>query len=393
MKFLYLVPDLGITVCGEKGASSHIRGFVGALKNLGNKVAVLTTAQVSKVSLDVPIRVIPPPSLIEGILPDPQPRTFRALRHLFYNTAIEQTLLEMIKEELPDCIYERYSPFSFAGGAFAKKHGIPHVLEVNAPLAEQGKLYRKQALQDAAEVTELSAFSNTGYIITLTHQLKDWLISLGISPEKIGVRPCGVDENLFCPEGVDFKTGFSQKIVLGFVGSLKPWHDIEMLGHVFPMLADDPRFHLLIVGDGPLRDAVNQIASDFPGRVTLTGAIPQAEVPAYIRTMDIALSPYPNLDLFYFSPLKLYEYMAMGKAIIATDIGQIGEVIKNGVNGMLVPPGDTKGWVQAIRALADDSSFRIRLGQKAREEILLEHTWEKRAKAFMELLDASLVTP
>lgn len=387
MKFCYLIPDLGISVDGQKGASSHIRGFVHALKNLGHEVMIVTTQPTDPHAADVPIHVIPSPSLVAGILPDLQPRTFRALRHLFYNSAIEGFLDKVIQDFKPDYIYERYSPFSFAGGISAQKHRIPHVLEVNAPLAEQGKKYRKQALQEAAEVLEVSAFTHSSLLITLTEELKEWLMGLGFSENKIAIRPCGVDPGLFNPEGPDFKEEFKGKIVLGFLGSLKPWHDIPLLAELFPYLAKDPRFHLLVVGDGPMREVVQKIADAYPGRVTLTGAIAQEHVPAYVRTMDIALSPYPDLDLFYFSPLKVYEYMAMGKAIIATGIGQIRSLISHGKNGFLVAPHDVQGWVKAIYQLVEEPTLQATFGKKVREEIVLNHTWQKRAEAFVSTLD------
>jgi len=387
MKFCYLVPDLGIPVDGQKGASSHIRGFVNALKDLGHEVLIVTSKPVKEGTIDVPIYVIEQPNLIQGILKEQEPRTFRALRHLMYNTAVEKILQKIVQTEKPDVIYERYSPFSFAGSFFSKQRGIPHILEVNAPLAEQGKIYRKQALNEAADLLELTAFHHSSLIITLTHQLKEWLVSLGVAEDKVHVRPCGVDAERFHPNGPNFSHQYVDKVVLGFVGSLKPWHDLEMLAKIFPLLAQDPRFHLLVVGDGPSRKIVQAIKDRYPERVTVTGAVIQEEVPHYIRTMDIALSPYPNLDLFYFSPLKVYEYMAVGKPIIATGIGQLNELIQNGENGLLVPPNQPQAWVDAIRYLVDHPHQGKAMGALAREQVELEHTWEKRGKTFLNIVN------
>lgn len=385
MKICYLCPDLGISIDGHKGASSHIRGFVNAMTRRGHKVFIVTSCPVKEGTLDVPVHVIPPPEIIEGILEEPDPRTYRALRHLFYNNAISTLLEELVAVEKPDFIYERYSPFSVAGSIFAKKRKIPHILEVNAPLAEQGKKYRKQALQDASELLELTAFHQAGMIITLTHQLKDWLINSGISPDKINVRPCGVDENCFSPIGPSMKDRFSGKIVLGFVGSLKPWHDIEMLVDIFRKLAYDPRYHLLVVGEGPMKKTLVPLAEEFPDRVTLTGAVDQEEVPQYIRAMDIALAPYPEMDLFYFSPLKVYEYMAMGKPVIATAIGQLEELIRHKENGWLAQANNINEWIEAIQYLASHPELRDKIGTVAAKEIREGHTWDKRAEYFIGL--------
>lgn len=382
MKICYLCPDLGIPIDGYKGASSHIRGFVNALTRRGHEVFIVTSCPVREGTLDVPVYVIPPPEIIEGILEKPDPRTYRALRHLFYNTTIDSVLEELVEAEKPDFIYERYSPFSIAGSVFAKKRRIPHILEVNAPLAEQGKKYRKQALQDASELLELTAFHQTGMIITLTHQLKDWLISSGISPDKINVRPCGVDEHCFNPTGPSVKDRFPGKVVLGFVGSLKPWHDIEMLVDLFRKLAYDPQYHLLVVGEGPMKKTLVPLAEEFPDRVTLTGAVDQEEVPKFIRAMDIALAPYPEMDLFYFSPLKVYEYMAMGKPVVATAIGQLEELIRHRENGWLAPAKDINAWIEAIHFLASHPELCKKIGTVAAKEIREGHTWDKRAEYF-----------
>lgn len=390
MKICFLCPDLGIPIDGHKGASSHIRGFVNALKRHGHEMSIITSRPVKEGTIDVPITVIPQPKIIEGILKNESPRTFRALRHVLYNCSIESLLENVIAKEKPDLIYERYSPFSVAGGIISKQNKIPHILEINAPLAEQGKRYRNQALQDASELLEISAFKQAGLLITLTKELKNWLIELGISEEKVKVRPCGVDEKLFHTNGESFRQEFEDKIVLGFLGSLKPWHDIELLASVFRKIARDPKYHLLVVGDGPMRKIINALSEELPGRVTCTGAIEQEDVPKYVRAMDIALAPYPEMDLFYFSPLKIYEYMAMGRAIIATGIGQINELIEDNKTGCLVPVGDEEAWIKTIKTLAKNSLSIKQLGQAAATEIRQNHTWEKRVQTFMNIVEEYL---
>lgn len=391
MKIYYLCPDLGISVDGQKGASSHIRGFVNALKNQGHEITLITSVAAKQCALDVPMIVIPPPPFIEEFIGETNSRPFRALRHVFYNASIDHLLKELVAVERPDFIYERYSPFSAAGAIFCRKHQLPHVLEVNAPLADQGQKYRKQALQDACEFLEKTAFTQSGLLITLTEELKQWLISEGAPKDKVKVRPSGVDETLFIQDGPSYKSRFGEKIVLGFVGSLKPWHDIELLTHLFRALRQDPKYHLLVVGDGPMRRLVEPLAEESPDRVTLTGAIEQEEVPQYLRAVDIALAPYPEMDLFYFSPLKVYEYMAMGKAVIATKIGQLQTLIQDGENGRLVNLGDLQGWINAISHLAENKSQRHALGARAAQDMHQHHTWKKRAEQFMEIVNPYLV--
>lgn len=392
MKICYLLQDLGIPLDGHKGATSHVRGFVNALEDLGHEVTIITSCPVeSDHGIKGKICVIPKPDVIKGLSRKKGRRVYNALRHIFYNVSMEKTLDQVISMQKPDIIYERYSPYAAAGGIAAKERGIPHLLEVNSPLAEQGKLYRNQALQEAAEYLEIAAFTNSSLIITLANELRDWLISLGIAPETIHVRPCGVDDQLFTPNGPTAINDLSEKTVIGFVGTLKPWHDIELLVKSFRVLAKNPKYHLLIVGKGPMQMLIDDLSDEFPGRVTITGAIEQKEVPTYIRAMDICVAPYPKLSLFYFSPLKAYEYMAMGKAIVSTGIGQLNQLIEHQKTGLLVPPGNIDAFVQAIETLSNNHELRATLGQNAREKIIKTHTWTQRAKLFIDIVENNLI--
>jgi glycosyltransferase involved in cell wall biosynthesis len=373
MKIGYLCPDLGISPTGYKGASSHIKGFTCALKDLGHSVDIL-----SPNGGDV---VIPPPALLQGLCKDVDKRLYRALNHLFFNSAIESSLTDYIKQEKPDIIYERYSPFSFAGGVIAKSLNVPHFLEINAPLAEQGQLFRNQAFQEGADYLEKIAIKNAGYLVVLTDELKTWLIKQGVDEKKIFMKPCAVDTTLFSKEGD--RVPFPGKIVLGFIGSLKPWHDIKMVDQVFRVLAKDPRIHLLVVGDGPMRPIVEKLQGEFASQVTWTGAIAQEQIPPYLRSMDITLAPYPHFDLFYFSPLKIFEYMASAKPTVATNIGQIPQLIDNGKTGLLTPPNDLGQTLAAIKKLIDDPKLRKSLGDEAKKTIDHKHTWHIRAKNWL----------
>ena len=176
--------------------------------------------------------------------------------------------------------------------------------------------------------------------------------------------------------------------MVGFVGSLKPWHGIEVLADAFRVLAEDPRFGLLVVGDGPRADVVDDLAHELPGRVTFVRGVPQSEIPAQMRAMDVAVVPYPPQEPFYFSPLKVFEYMATGRAVVASRIGQLDELVRDGDTGLLVPPGDVRALARAVRRLADDDGLRASLGANAAAEARRVHTWTHRASAIVELVEA-----
>ena len=391
MKICYVCSDLGIPVRGRKGAAAHVRGLVHAFTNLGHDVEILTPRPEGEQPISgwvVPIRR----SSLAGELGSEVAKPLgRALGHLWNNMAVEAELESYVRESRPDLIYERYSPFSVAGGLVAKRHGVPHVLEVNAPLAWEGKKYRRQALAEACEGLEAQAFASADRIVAVSRVLADTLVESGVDPEKISVVPNGVDTSRFTPDGPS-ALGFRDRFVIGFVGSLKPWHGIDVLLEAFRDLANDPRAHLLVVGEGPEARAIDALATEMPDRVTRV-AVDHDEVPAYLRAMDVTVAPYPPGENFYFSPLKVLEYLAAGRPVVASDIGQVSELIDHGLTGLLVPPGDARALTLALQTVAADPDLARRLSGNAHRVATREHTWTQRAETILAELGLPVVAP
>ena len=399
MKICYLCADLGISLGGHNGASTHIRSLIQTWTHLGHEVLVLTPAANAQVEMGTEVASIPRPEIFDILLAQAQEeveissgraqwnhlRLVRALGHLWNNVALENALQNVLTRFRPDFIYERYSPFCIAGVLMAKRLGIPHILNVNAPLAWEGTKYRQQALPEVAEALERRAVTSASLIVTTCQELKEDMLALGVPPSKVAVAPMGVDVNLFTPQGPAFGDKRDGKITVGFVGSLKSWHGIEVLADVFKELAEDSRFCLMVVGDGPMMKVLHPLKVQFPDRVQLAGNVPQAEVPPYVRAMDITVAPYPRLERFYFSPLKVLEYMAAGRAVVASRMGQLAELIDDGKTGILTEPGDVKSMVQAIRNLSLDEELRQSLGANACAKIRQCHTWMHRAQFILEL--------
>jgi glycosyltransferase involved in cell wall biosynthesis len=224
-------------------------------------------------------------------------------------------------------------------------------------------------------------------IICVSEQLKAHLIkSWKVSGEKIFVFPNGVDTN-------QFRSYPDEKIVVRkslemipnrlilFVGNFYEWHDVATLIDAFEqVLKSHPDSRLVLVGDGTMRKAMEERVAnlEIEYAVHFTGLLPHAEVPYYMAAADIAVVPYPAIkhDL-WLSPLKLFEYMASGIAIIASATGQILEVAKDNENCLLVPPGDVQALVIALKRLLDDRGLRESLGSQARQDAQQFHTWEK----------------
>lgn len=394
MRILYLCADRGISLQKHNGATAHFRSLVRAFRSLAHDVLVLTPSDADPSVLDAEVARISTPGITTDLLRDvdqPVPRDQReaqraqrrvvhALGHLWNNVATEQAIIEQVNRFRPDFVFELHSPFGVAGPLTCNRLGVRHVLNVHAPLAWEGATFRAQALQQAAEALEASALLHARRIISNSRQMKDELVRAGIDAGKIQVVVNGVDLDLFSPDGPTHRVGPEGAVVVGFSGSLKGWHGVDLLCEAFRRAADDPRLHLLVVGDGPLRTEVRRLADELPGRVTFTGELVLEEVPAWIRGMDVAVAPYPPLDPFYFSPLKILDAMACGVANVASDIGQIPELLRDGETGLLVPPGDIDALGRAFRRLADDAGLRRRLGRAALAEARERHAWTSRAE-------------
>jgi glycosyltransferase involved in cell wall biosynthesis len=175
---------------------------------------------------------------------------------------------------------------------------------------------------------------------------------------------------------------------IGFVGTLKKWHGLSTLIEAFQLLqCDDPQARLLIVGDGPERSSIEEqlIAANLHSRVRLTGAVDPSDVPGLVASMDVAVAPYPFMRHFYFSPLKVYEYMAAGRPIVASRIGQLNDLIDHEVTGLLCDPGSAVDLARALNRLRIDPALRQRVGMAARARIQHEHTWRAIVLRVLEL--------
>ena len=392
MKLAYVVADRGIPVFGAKGASVHVREMVNALAGLDHDLTLLAArCGPQDAPLDAQIVKVCPEQQdlskgqyrLEG---DDKARE-RERYSMHVSNAIQRHLLALHAEQAFDLVYERYALFSTAGVRAARELGIPCAIEVNSPLILEQKRFRTLLHIDAAKAVEAEVFSQADALFAVSAEVKAYARTKGANQHSSIVLPNGVDIARFhpgvCAAPID---GLDGRKVIGFVGSLKPWHGLEILMDAFRRLARErDRYHLLIVGDGPLRAWVEGYlaGAGLEGHYTITGWIAHETLPAFIQAMDVAVSPYPEIEDFYFSPLKLYEYMAMGKAVVCSRLGQIAELIDDGVDGILVQAGQCQSLAAAIKKVCDHPSLQIQLGcaaaQKARR-----HTWRHAANTVID---------
>ena len=230
-------------------------------------------------------------------------------------------------------------------------------------------------------------------LLAVSESLRSPMQRAGVKPELIRVKPTAVNPRLFHP-GLDGKPvrerlKVDDRFVVGFVGTFKPWHGVDLLLEAFRDLhRANPSTHLLLVGDGPLRPRFEEEVREagLQDAVTFAKGVAHQDVPNYLAAMDVAIAPYPALDRFYFSPLKVFEYMAAGRAMVAPRTGQVAEVVVDGVTGLLFEPGDRASLVNCIQRVQKDAVLRNELGRKA-SAACSEHTWGQNAARVIEWVE------
>jgi len=301
----------------------------------------------------------------------------------------------IVSEFSPQVLLVRADPLNISAALVARLRKIPMVLEVNSPMTFESREFDKSSitLPFFPQWTEKLNLQFADKVYTVSTALKEYFVGCGINAQKISVVPNGVDIDKFHPglSGMNIrkKYNFQDKIVIGFVGSFHYWHGVDFFQHNVENLTKEyPNITFLLVGDGPLRgDLQKEIERNgFQESVTFTGYVKHNDIPTYLAAMDIVLAPYPSLPFFYFSPLKLFEYMAAGKAVLASRIGQIDEIVKDGVNGMLFEPGNLEEFMSKCRRLIGDIELRNRIGLQARATVCQKYSWKQSAEKVIEIM-------
>jgi glycosyltransferase involved in cell wall biosynthesis len=233
-------------------------------------------------------------------------------------------------------------------------------------------------------------------VIVVSDVLRDEVRATGVPANKLVVNPNGVDPSVFRPD-VDGRhvrrcLGLDSEVVIGFSGTFGAWHGIPTLAQALSLVQTArPGVRWLLIGNGPLRTLVDATidAHGLADRVYRLGMVPHAEMPSYLAACDVLVSPHGRQAdgaEFFGSPTKLYEYMAVGRAIVASDVGQIGQVLTHDESALLVPPEDAGALARAIVRLVDDAGLRARLGSSARAAAVASHTWRQNAERVLDCL-------
>jgi glycosyltransferase involved in cell wall biosynthesis len=363
------------------GSAVHIDGLVTALRDLGAEV-----------------RVVAPPiaaadSASRGsmsALRKRLPRLAHELGELAYNVPEGRRLRRAIAEFAPDVIYQRSNLYLLSGAAAADRLGLPLIEEVNAPYFLERSRHGGIASPAVAAWAERRAWQAADAVIAVTQVLAELVADSGVPRERLHVMANGIDATLLRPEAVvpDAKRrlGLDGALVLGFTGYVRDWNGLAgVLDVMAEPFAKD--WVLLVVGDGPARGALESRARQLgvDNRLRFTGLVARDRIAELVSAFDIALQPAANA---YASPLKLFEYLALGRAVVAPRQPNIEEVLEDGHSALLFAPDSTADLAAAIRTLAQDATLRAKLAVGARQTVLQrDMTWRRNAERVLQLAE------
>ncbi|NQX96930.1 MAG: glycosyltransferase family 4 protein [Flavobacteriales bacterium] len=397
MKIIYLrtVPWFNLTAGGSVG---HTSGVINSL----DKVVELDVVSNDKLfGVKKEIKIVSP---LLKFLP--------VFGEFFFNLGLIRKV-QNVKSY--DYIYQRHSGESFIGAYLSKKYGVPLILEFNSfeawKLKNWGKkgsaifmfanfIYRRILKLPLVSRVEKYTLKNATYIVVVSDVLKTDLIKNGIEANKILVNPNGVDETIYHPNlsAPELKTSVAgnKKNVVGFIGTFGQWHGslilAEAIGELYklyPERIEDTQF--LLIGEGNQLAEVKNIVTESGcnENVTFTGKVLQSRGPEYLSVCNVLLSPHiPNPDgtEFFGSPTKLFEYMAMGKAIVASNLNQIGEVLEDEATALLIEANNPKLLAESINKLILDEGLQKKLGENARTESLKKYSWDRHVERLLEFI-------
>jgi glycosyltransferase involved in cell wall biosynthesis len=374
----YLIPSLA-AMGSNGGAISHIRGFLYGLKSGGRTCRVFSGTPLAQNAFEN--EIVAPPS---------RPYFFWEARALSFNFVFARGVQEYLASSAPEFLYQRHCRFSIAGALLSKRLKIPLILEYNGPEGWIAEHWDPTPFRSLVSLCEELSLRCATRIIVVSEALRAELVERGIPADRIRVNPNAVDPDYFYP-GRGREAGRKEldveadEVLIGFAGSFSLWHGIQILEQaIVRLLSNQPprRLRFVLMGNGLLHGEMRSALAAYEktGEVIFTGSIPSDKVADYLDASDILVSPHipmPDGSRFFGSPTKLFEYMAMGKAIVASRLEQLAEVLEHDRTAWLVTPGDVNELAEAILRLGLDPAKREALGIAARHAAVESHSWSR----------------
>lgn len=375
MRIAYVCADPGVPVFGHKGCSVHVQEVIRAFQRQGATVELFAARVDAPSPMSASLKAV-----IHGL---PTVHDDAPAAHAIAVESLNSALAAALDRAGPyDLVYERYSLWSYAGMEYARATGVPGLLEVNAPLIEEQIEHRGLLDTTGADQVATCAMSAATALVAVSAEVAAWLERRPAARGRVHVVPNGVDVERFHPEVPPALPAPPGTFTVGFVGSMKPWHGVPVLIEAVALLhgriASSGATRLLLVGSGPEEAVVRSAlaARGLTSVATLVGSVAPSAVPGLLTSMDVAVAPYPCDERCYFSPLKVFEYMAAGRAVVASRVRPLETLIRHKVNGFLCPAGDVAALAAALEQLQHEPGLRARLGDTARVSVG-SHTWDR----------------
>lgn len=373
------------------GSITHVKGMIGAFLKRGFRVTYVADERCEALPPEVRQIPITPLRLLDF---------FDEVQLLAFNFQLWYHRNRITGDGMPTLIYQRHSAFGFLIRPLSRFMNATSVLEVNASEVWVKEHWSRLIFRNLARLAEASAVSEADIVSVISKGVIEQLKEQGLSPHTVVMNPNGVDPDEFYP-AIDGRTvrkqyGFSAKhVVVGFIGTFAKWHGVEtLIEAAIRSVRKRPSIRFLLIGDGGLRSKLEQKVSELglEKSIAFTGLIPHSAAPRHLAACDILVSPHLGFDdktKFFGSPTKLFEYLSMGKPVIASRLEQIGEIMVHKKNGLLVSPGDVDELTSLILLLSQRGDLRSRLGKAARKQVVEHYTWENNVKRIEHLLGGS----
>ena len=371
-------------IASKDGQYVHIEEIIKAMKKQDHKIFMVAPSMGEEQDFGGDGGLV---SLLKSKLPR---WLYETIEFAYSFWALAKLSIAIIKHK-PDVIYERYNLLNPSGIWAKKLFRLPLLLEINAPLLEERSKYDGLSLHRLARWSQEYTWRNADYVLPVTNVLAQHQRDIGIPEERIRVIPNGINKSEFIDKHPPnpLKIDVSDKIVVGFVGFCRDWHGLDKIVQLLAQPGNENLFFLL-VGDGPAVAGIQKIAkeSGIKEQLYVTGLVKREDMPAWLGPIDIALQP---AVVDYASPLKMLEYMATGKAIVAPRQANIGELLTDRVNALLFDPNDQQTFVDACDKFIHDKTLREKLAAAAKETIYTRDlTWDGNAKVIVDLANMLL---
>lgn len=381
---------------GKGAEGAHIRGIVDAFRDLGHEVSIQSFPGVDPEHAEDSSQggKTKEGGGGKGILSvlaersKQVPEVVFEFYEILYNGLVLFRLSHLLRKVKPDLIYERYSLFMFAGLVVAKLFRVPFVMEVNDSAVVER--VRPLFLKRLATWFERWVFTRADGLVFISSFFQNLAKETYPDLAPSVVLPNGADvkkfnAGLYDRDKMRLSLGIEGKNVCGYVGAFVHWHGIDWFVHmIIPVIKQHPKLALLLVGDGVCYEEIRRAvaAHGVEDQIILTGRVAHDKVPEYIAAMDYGILPDSN---DYGSPMKLFEFMAMGKAMVSPSFAPIAEVVRDGETGWLFLPNDRSACVKKVLALADQSIELSEVGENAKLYIRNERQWKHNVEQVMAL--------